>query len=171
MKSFCLAPALVAVFIFTFAHADAPSFIAAPALSLDVATRVASATLSACDKKGYPVSVAVVDTAGQLRAFLRADHSSVHTKDASVGKAYTAVTFGPIFNLDRSSELAAKFRGNVNGAAFASIPGVLVLPGGVLIKRNDEVIGAVGVSGSPDGGVDESCALAGVAVAFAGTAP
>jgi uncharacterized protein GlcG (DUF336 family) len=42
------------------------------------------------------------------------------------------------------------------------VPGILLLPGAVLIKSGDEVIGSIGVGGAPSGLVDESCAKAGL---------
>ena len=42
-------------------------------------------------------------------------------------------------------------------------PDIALLPGGVAIKVGDEVVGALGVSGSPGGDKDEACAQAGVA--------
>ena len=37
------------------------------------------------------------------------------------------------------------------------------LPGGVAIKVGDEIVAALGVSGSPGGDKDEACAQAGIA--------
>jgi uncharacterized protein GlcG (DUF336 family) len=41
-----------------------------------------------------------------------------------------------------------------------TLPGVIAIPGGVPIKVGDDVIGGVGLSGSP--GVDEPCVRAGL---------
>jgi len=42
----------------------------------------------------------------------------------------------------------------------ATLPGVIGIPGGVPIKVGNDVIGGVGLSGSP--GVDEQCVQAGI---------
>ena len=47
-------------------------------------------------------------------------------------------------------------------AALTNVPGILLLPGAVLIKSGDEVIGSIGVGGAPSGLVDEGCAKAGL---------
>ena len=44
-----------------------------------------------------------------------------------------------------------------------TIPGYLLLGGGVPVKVGNEVIGAVGVGGAPGGHLDEQCAVAGIA--------
>jgi uncharacterized protein GlcG (DUF336 family) len=43
------------------------------------------------------------------------------------------------------------------------LPNIAPLPGGVAIKAGDEIVAALGVSGSPGGDKDEACAQAGVA--------
>jgi len=53
-----------------------------------------------------------------------------------------------------------------NGPAFGPLqhlPGVFLVPGGVLIKSGDDVVGAIGVGGAPGGDKDEVCAQAAVA--------
>jgi uncharacterized protein GlcG (DUF336 family) len=50
-----------------------------------------------------------------------------------------------------------------SGPALTSIPNVLALAGGVAIKRNNEIVAALGVGSSPSGAKDEACAEAGVA--------
>jgi uncharacterized protein GlcG (DUF336 family) len=73
------------------------------------------------------------------------------------------VTFGPIFRFDASSAFAALVAKNPTGAALAALPDVAPLAGGVAIKAGDEIVGGLGVSGSPGGDKDEACAHAGVA--------
>ena len=160
IRVFALASMFIGAFATTQVHSQV--YLHGQALSLALANKAASAAVEQCAKKGFPVSVAVVDPSGEMRVFLKSDQATIHTKDASFRKAYTIVTFGPVFNLDLSSAVATKIRSNVNGAAFAGIPDILLLPGGVIVRDSQEVIGAIGVSGSPDGMVDEACALAGV---------
>jgi uncharacterized protein GlcG (DUF336 family) len=42
------------------------------------------------------------------------------------------------------------------------LPGIVVLGGGVIIQASGSMVGAVGVSGAPDGKSDEKCALEGI---------
>lgn len=48
-------------------------------------------------------------------------------------------------------------------AALTSITNVLALAGGVAIKRNNEIVAALGVGGSPGGDKDEAYAGVGAA--------
>jgi uncharacterized protein GlcG (DUF336 family) len=109
--------------------------------------------------------VSVVNVSGDEIVHLKGDHSTIHTKDSAFRKAYTAVTMGPIFNFEKTSafvELVAKYPGGA-GVSLASLPNITALPGGVAIKRGDEVVAALGVGGSPGGEKDEACASAAVA--------
>src|SRR5216684_4572920 len=131
-------------------------------LPLALAMKAATKAIATCASNGYPVSAVVVDPSGVIKLEAKGDHSTIHTTTAAFRKAYTVVTFGPIFRFDASSafaELAAK---NPNGAALATLPNIAPLAGGVAIKVKDEVVGALGVSGSPGGDKDEACAQAGV---------
>ena len=119
--------------------------------------------IATCASAGYPVSAVVVDTSGVIKLEAKGDHSTIHTTTAAFRKAYTVVTFGPIFRFDASSVFAALVAKNPNGAALATLPDIAPLAGGVAIKAGDEVVGALGVSGSPGGDKDEACAQAGVA--------
>jgi len=127
-----------------------------------LASQAAAEALSSCDKLGHKVSVTVLDRNGLTRAVLKHERATPHTLDSSRGKAYTIVTLGPIFKKDLQSELVAQLAANPAAAALTSVPGILLLPGAVLIKSGDEVIGSIGVGGAPSGLVDEGCAKAGV---------
>ena len=132
-------------------------------LPLALAMKAATTAIATCASKGYPVSAVVVDTSGVIKLEAKGDHSTILTTTSAFRKAYTVVTFGPIFRFDASStfaELAAK---NPSGAALATLPNIALLPGAVAIKVGDEVIAALGIGGSPGGDKDEACAQAGVA--------
>ena len=106
----------------------------------------------------------IESTSGVVKVQLKGDHSTVHTQDTSFRKAYTLVTFGPIFNLDTNSQIAELAKNPAGpGPALTSIPNILALAGGVAIKRNNEIVAALGVGGAPGGAKDEACAEAGVA--------
>lgn len=77
-------------------------------LSLDLALEAARV----CSAQGWPVSVAVVDTAGNVKLQAKGDHSTIHTKDSSFRKAYTVVTMGPIFGFDRLGAWVEKLKSN-----------------------------------------------------------
>ena len=134
-------------------------------LPLALAVEAATTAIDACKAKGWPVSAFVVDTSGVTKVHLKGDHSTIHTKDSAFQKAYTVVTFGPIFGFDRTSAFAELVSKNPAGASSAvySLPNITILPGGVAIKRGNEIVAGLGVGGSPGGDRDEGCALEGVA--------
>jgi len=91
-------------------------------------------------KNGWAVSIAVVDPAGELVAFLRLDGAPYSSIDIARAKARTAARFRrPTRALD--SALAA------GRTPILSLDGVTAVEGGVPITLNGEVVGAVGVSG------------------------
>jgi uncharacterized protein GlcG (DUF336 family) len=132
-------------------------------LPLALAVKAATKAIATCASNGYPVSVVVVDPSGVIKLEAKGDNSTILTTTVAFRKAYTVVTFGPIFQFDTSSTFAALVAKNPSGAALATLPNIAPLPGGVAIKVGDEIVAAVGVSGSPGGDKDEACAQAGVA--------
>ena len=132
-------------------------------LPLALAVKAATKAIATCASNSYHVSAVVVDPSGVIKLEAKGDHSTIHTTTAGFRKAYTVVTFGPIFRFDASSTFAELVAKNPNGAVFSTLPDILPLAGGVAIKANGEVVGALGVSGSPGGDKDEACAQAGVA--------
>ena len=135
------------------------------ALPLSLALEAAVTAIHACEAKGWPVSAFVVDTSGVIKVHIKGDHSTIHTKDSAYRKAYTVVTMGPIFGFDRTSAYAETVSKNPAGASTAlfSLPDIIALPGGVAIKRGNEIVAGLGVGGAPGGDRDEACAQEGVA--------
>jgi uncharacterized protein GlcG (DUF336 family) len=132
-------------------------------LPLSLAVKAATTAIASCANNGYPVSAVVVDASGVIKLEAKGDHSTIHTTTSAYRKAYTVVTFGPIFRFDASSAFAAVLAKNPAGAALATLPDIAPLPGAVAIKSGDEIAAALGVSGAPGGDKDEACAQAGLA--------
>lgn len=127
-------------------------------LPLSLAGKAASAALDKCAQDGYRVSVAVVDRAGILRSFMRADAAGPHTVESSQKKAYTAASMrGPTANV---AELIAKTPA-VQGLQYMN-DNILFLAGGLPIDIASEVVGGIGVGGAPGGHLDAACAQAGL---------
>jgi uncharacterized protein GlcG (DUF336 family) len=125
-------------------------------LSTDGALSIAHAALDKCHADGYRVSLTILDASGLVKVQLRGDGTGPHTLEHSRRKAYTALTF------KRTSAETAK------AWATATTPppvieGTVGAAGGVPIRIDNEVIGAIGVSGAPGGEKDEACANAGIA--------
>lgn len=122
-------------------------------LSTADAQNLASATVAACSAKGYNVSASVVDRAGLLKAFARADNAGPHTIEASRAKAFTSASAkAPTLAIMENAQK------NPGAANLSDIPGFLLLGGGVPVKAGDTVIGAIGVAGAPGGHLDAQCA-------------
>ena len=47
-------------------------------------------------------------------------------------------------------------------AGLRTLPGVVVIGGGLPVEAGGTLVGAVGVSGAPGGDTDEACARAGI---------
>jgi uncharacterized protein GlcG (DUF336 family) len=48
-------------------------------------------------------------------------------------------------------------------AAMRSLPGVVIIGGGLIVESDGSLVGGIGVSGAPGGDADEGCAKAGIA--------
>jgi uncharacterized protein GlcG (DUF336 family) len=124
-------------------------------LSLGMAQTIANGAMDSCKAMGYQVSVAVVDRDGLTMVMLRGDGAGLHTPEGAERKAYTARTFrGP------SANFLKRMQNDPAAHASETYSRVLALPGGLPIKVGEDVIGAVGVSGSP--GKDDDCGQAGI---------
>ena len=124
-------------------------------LTLAMAQAIANGAMEKCKSMGFKISVAVLDRDGLQMVMLRGDGAGLHTPEGADRKAFTARTF-------RAPSAAFLKRMQSDPAAHASeeYTRVLALPGGLPIKVGDDVIGGIGVSGSP--GVDEPCVQAGL---------
>ena len=125
-------------------------------LSLATALTIATTAADTCKAQGNRVTVTVVGRDGQPIVMLRGDDASPHTVENSQRKAYTARTFRI-----PSGVFAQRVKDNpTTGAVHLS--GIVAAQGALPIKVGDDVVGAVGVSGSPGGDKDEVCAKAGI---------
>ncbi|WP_174873400.1 GlcG/HbpS family heme-binding protein [Vogesella oryzae] len=126
-------------------------------IALADAQKLASDAVALCQAKGWNVGVSVVDRAGNLKAFARADNAGTHTIEASRAKAFTSASAkAPTLAMMENAQK------NPGAANLTDIPGFLLLGGGVPLKAGNEVIGAIGIGGAPGGHLDEQCALAAI---------
>ncbi len=130
-----------------------------PLLSLAAARVIADGALAECSTRGFRTAVAVVDRSGELLAVLRSELAHPATVEMARRKAYTAVLFR-----DATSEFQRGTASDPARAAQRDVPGVLALGGGVPILVANEILGAVGSSGS-NPTADDECARAGIAKA------
>jgi uncharacterized protein GlcG (DUF336 family) len=124
-------------------------------LSLSMAQSIANGALEACKAMGYAASVVVVDRGGDTLVALRGDGSGPHTVENARRKAYTANTFKM-----STEDFIKDMKTRPVRREQTTLPHVIAINGGVPIKAGNEVIGGVGLSGSP--GKDEECVNAGL---------
>jgi uncharacterized protein GlcG (DUF336 family) len=124
-------------------------------ISLAMAQTIAQAALAQCESMGFKVSVTVVDRAGLPIVMLRGDGAGLHTPEGAERKAYTARTFS-----QPSADFVKRLTERPETVGSRQYTRVLALGGGLPIKAGTEVVGAVGVSGSP--GKDDVCSQAGI---------
>jgi uncharacterized protein GlcG (DUF336 family) len=136
-------------------------------LTLAQATTIVESALAKGRETGCaPLTVAVLDAGGHLKALAREDESGILRPQIAMGKAWGALGMG------LGSRAFAKRIAEQPGApsffnalAAMSEGRVVPVPGGVLIRDSTKaVIGAVGISGDTSD-KDEVCALAGIAAA------
>jgi len=132
-------------------------------LSLDAAQKILVAAVAfAAEQKFKPLAIGVLDARGALKAFVAQDGTSLKRGEIALAKASGGLGLGMG---SRALMKRAEQQPFFIAAATAAIGGALVpVPGGVLIKSGDEIIGAVGISGETSDN-DEAAALAGIAAA------
>lgn len=124
-------------------------------VSLAMAQTIAQPALAQCESMGFKVSAAVVDRGGLTIVMLRGDGAGLHTPEGAERKAYTARTFS-----QPSADFVKRLSDRPDTVGSLQYTRVLALGGGLPIKAGNEVVGAVGVSGSP--GKDDVCSQAGI---------
>ena len=90
------------------------------------------------------MDICVVDSGANLVAFARMDGAWIGSIDISIKKARTAAWF----MMDTKSLSPLVQPGESLFQIEQSNGGLITFPGGVALKNGDEVIGAIGVSGS-----------------------
>jgi uncharacterized protein GlcG (DUF336 family) len=114
----------------------------------DITLMQARAAVEAAREKSGEIdtkmNIAILDAGGNLKAFARMDGAWLGSIDIAIKKARTARFFdmntGDIGNLSQPA-------GPLYGIEHSN-GGLITFPGGVPIRQGDEIIGAIGVSGS-----------------------
>lgn len=134
-----------------------------PALTLDQARTIVDHALKAGTERGLkPLAVVVLDARGAMKAFAAQDGTSLKRGEIARGKADGALAMG--LGSRAIAKMAAERPAFVAAATHAVGGSLVPVPGGVLIERGDDVIGAVGISGDLSDN-DEACAIAGIEAA------
>ncbi len=133
-------------------------------LTLALCQKIAAAALAAAaDLKLNPICVAILDERASLRLCVNQDGTSVQRHKIAHGKANAAIALGMGSRaLGARAEVQAYF---VDAVGRMLDGDFIPVPGGVLIRDDqDMIIGALGISGDTSDN-DEKAAIAGIEAA------
>lgn len=122
-----------------------------PTITLPAAQALLAAAVARAQEIGVPMSVAVVDESGVLKAFARMEGNSLASVEIVQAKAFTAAAFRTPTHV-----LAERNQDDpVRIASLTDLPRVTLLGGGLPITHENGVIGGIGVGGgSPQQDID-----------------
>jgi uncharacterized protein GlcG (DUF336 family) len=142
-----------------------PTASQAAGLTLSAARRAIAATQAAAREMRVAMSVAVVDSGGQLVAFERMDAADLVTTTLAKDKAWTALA-----NRMPTGDLAPLVQPGAEFYGYDSVDGgrMIVFAGGLPIEIGGVLVGAVGVSGGSS--AEDTRAVEAAVAAFAGPA-
>jgi glc operon protein GlcG len=111
------------------------------------ARRAVDAIVAEVSKRGKAAVVAVADARGELIAFARMDGAPITSVAIVMNKAYTAARCGK-----PTADIGAKVRDPERGfdIAYYGDPRLVGWGGGVPVRKDGQVVGAVAVSGLPE---------------------
>lgn len=122
----------------------------------ELAAKMVEAAVGKAKALGVPQIVAILDESGLLKAFHRMDGAPLISIEVAQNKAYTALLGAP------SQDFFNRIKDNpALLAGVPHIPRIVTFGGGLPIKINGIIAGAIGVSG---GSVEQDieCAQAGI---------
>ncbi len=129
-------------------------------MNLELADKLITAALE--HRQGHdmqPLTVAVIDAGGHLVALKREDGTSNLRSEIAQGKAKGAVAMGlgsrALFNRAQEQAYFISAMNALNGGSLVPVPG------GVLIRRDGTLLGAIGITGDSSDN-DEACAIAAI---------
>ncbi len=128
-------------------------------IHLEDARRIIAAAEKKATEIGQPMNIAVVDHGGHLVAQVRMDNAWLGSIDIAINKAFTSRAFDI-----STKELAALSQPEQQfyGIHVSNHGRIMIFAGGIPIKLDGKVVGAIGVSGGL-GAQDQAVAEAGAA--------
>lgn len=127
-------------------------------MKLETAQAILNGALAEARAKTMkPLAVVVLDARGAIRAVAAEDDTSAKRAEIALGKANGCIALGL-----GSRAIAARQPNFLIGALHAvGGHGLMAVPGGVLIRENGAILGAIGISGDTSDN-DEIAAIAGI---------
>ncbi len=110
-------------------------------ITREAAARLIAETIASSARVGFEPVVAIVDAAGNLKAFERSDRSSYLAVNIAIDKAYTAAAFG------LSTAQWVDLLEDRGAANLRHVPRVMAAAGGFPIMEDGAIIGGLGISG------------------------
>ncbi len=138
----------------------APSFYATPigpSIGLDAAKKVAAVAAAEARKNGWFMVIAVVDPAGTLVYYEKADNTQLGSATVAIAKARSAALFKRPTKV--LQDALAKGAENLR---ILRLEGAVPVEGGLPLLEEGKLVGAIGVSGDLSEH-DGQCAAAAVA--------
>src|ERR1700733_1002617 len=127
-------------------------------VTLNEARRVIAAAEKKALEIGQPMNIAVADEGGNLVSHVRMDGAWMGSIDISINKAFTSRAFD-IATKDLATH--SQSGGQFFGIHVSNHGRIMVFAGGIPLKKEGKIVGAVGVSGG-SGEEDHMVAEAGV---------
>lgn len=123
-------------------------------LNLATAKKMADTCEAMAKEKGWKMNIAILDTGGNLKYFVRQDDAFLGSIQIAQLKANTSAQFP--FSSKMMGEIAQKIPG------IAHVPGIVTFEGGLpIMAGNGDQVGSIGVSGA-SAADDGLCAQAGI---------
>jgi len=126
-------------------------------VTLADARRVIAAAEKKAQEIQQPMNIAVVDEGGNLISHVRMDGAWIGSIDISINKAFTSRAFD-IATKDLAEH--SQSGGQFFGIHVSNHGRIMIFAGGIPLKRDGKVVGAIGVSGG-SGEQDHAVAEAG----------
>ena len=113
-------------------------------MTIEEARRIISAAEQKAQEIGQPMNIAVVDAGRNLKAFVRMEDAWLGSIDISIDKAFTSASFkmSTLELVDLTQPEQPLFGLNTTNDGR-----IVIFAGGIPLKRDDEIVGAIGVSG------------------------
>jgi uncharacterized protein GlcG (DUF336 family) len=128
-------------------------------LTLSDARRIIAAAEKKAAEIGQPMNIAVADESGNIVSHVRMDGAWIGSIDISQKKAYTSRAFD-ISTKDLATH--SQSGGQFFGIHTSNDGRIMIFAGGIPLKKDGKVVGAIGVSGG-SGDQDHAVAEAGAA--------
>jgi uncharacterized protein GlcG (DUF336 family) len=128
-------------------------------ITLEDTQKVIAAAQKKAQEINCPMDIAVVDAGGNLKSHVRMDGAFIGSISISINKAYTAIAFQT-----ETKDLAPLTQSGQELFGLSDAHGgrIVIFAGGIPLRRDGEIVGAIGVStGTVD--QDQQVAEAGAA--------